>query len=179
MSNINQMKSEMNGRINAYVKGVTSNREALRTLSRDLLTYVPKTNDADSVKRLLENSSPVMTKKLSQFFNEFIGWEFDLSAERYGKKHPKQKTVASKLKKATEALADPDFNFETWYAAKEAAKGNGKKAKDHNQAVDRAIKAGLSPKEGETGLSKEGLVKILMANNFSLRELMEVAKEML
>lgn len=165
--------AEMNKRVSNHISGVKSSVASLKALSRDMLTYVPETNDAPAATRLVEGESPAVQRKLRQFFATFIGWEFNPEKERYGKKHPKQKVVDNKLAKAQEALKDPDFNFWTWYE-KDGEKPE-KKPKDHKKAVGNAIKAALT-EEGDNKMSVTDVATVLFAQGVDMRVLMKAAE---
>lgn len=167
-------KTVMNNRIRTFNGKVKTNRAELCALSRDLLTYVPKYKDAPAVCRLIDGQSPALRNKLRQFFNAFIGWEFNPDKEDYGKMK-KDKVVQNKLAAAEKALADPEFNFESWFEAS-GVKAE-KKPKDHVKAVGNAIKAALT-EEGDNRMSEVALAQlVLSAEGLDLRKMMSALEQ--
>lgn len=165
-------KAQMNKRITTQLSHSRNSKKELGLLSRDLLTYVPETNDCPALIRLIEGQSPATKKICMQFFKQHVAWELDESSPQFGKKK-KEKIVNSVKKKVDKLLEDPDFNLWTWYEAK--GEKPEKKPTDFKKALTNNLVKGLKG-EGENKLSTADIAAALFAADVSLRDLMQVAE---
>ena len=167
-------KNAMLKRVDSYIGTERTSKASLAKLSRDLLTYVYESNDTPMINRLIDGLTPANQRVACQFFPKFVGWEFDKDKRQFGKKL-KTKVYDKRRAEAETQLEDASFNMWSWYEAK--GEKSEKKPKDHAKAIDNAIKAGLK-EEGENKLTLDALVKVMMANDIKLRDLMAAAEKM-
>tara|TARA_R110002050_G_scaffold291167_1_gene445414 strand:+ start:2601 stop:3173 length:573 start_codon:yes stop_codon:yes gene_type:complete len=93
-------------------------RATLAEMSRDLLSYVPDTNDIDIVNRLIGVLTPMNRQVAILFFTEMLAWQVEKTKEgefsRFGGAIKGEKSSKKKWDNAAEFLADPDNTIWTW-----------------------------------------------------------------
>lgn len=104
---------------NAFNKALSSigdaervTKEALKTLSRDVLEAWHATGNVAYANKLLLVLTPVNKKVSVAFFKRFSGYSFDDVQGMFTKKSKKRYEQAHK--DCMEALTDPHFNIWTW-----------------------------------------------------------------
>lgn len=106
------------GRLEAIASAEKITRVELGAMSRELLMYVPSTNDIDIVNRLLGVLTPVNRRTSILFFKHFLPWDVENDADgvfsKFGKLHKGEKKVAKKLKDIVAFLEDDANNIWTW-----------------------------------------------------------------
>lgn len=93
-------------------------RKTLAALSRDMLLYVPDSQDIEAVNRLLGVLTPMNRRVAILYFDSFLPWEQEKDADgnftRFGKKTKGDKKLAAAAKKIVDWLADESNNIWTW-----------------------------------------------------------------
>lgn len=93
-------------------------RVELGALSRELLVYVPESQDIEIVNRLLGVLTPRNRISAIYFFKHFLPWVVEEDNEgvfqRFGKKDKGDKRVARKMELIAEFLKDEANNIWTW-----------------------------------------------------------------
>ena len=115
---MNNLKAVVYGRLEAIMAAEKITRVELGAMSRELLMYVPDTNDIDIVNRLLGVLTPVNRRTAIIFFQNFLPWDAEKDAEkvfvRFGKKHKGERRVTKKMTEITKFLSDESNNIWTW-----------------------------------------------------------------
>ena len=83
----NNLKTKIEKALGELVKSEKVTKKKLSELSRDMLYYVPETQDIGMVNRLLAVLTPNNYKVASIYFNKFLEW-----------KHEKDGTFSTKIK---------------------------------------------------------------------------------
>lgn len=93
-------------------------RVKLGVLSRDMLLYVPDSNDIDAVNRLLGVLTPVNRKAAIHFFGHFLMFEQEKDNDgvfqRFGKRLKGEKKIQKKMDAIAEFLKDENNTIWTW-----------------------------------------------------------------
>lgn len=128
-------------------------RTTLAEMSRDLLEYVPDTDDIDVVNRLLGVLTPMNKQTMILYLRHFLPWEAendkDGTFQRFGKRMKGERKVKARLDLIKKWLKKPENNVWTWAETNVDLK----KKKDLPAAVERAIHQALNGagKKGQSG----------------------------
>lgn len=118
----------------------------LRELSRDLLVYVPESDDIDIVNRLIGVLTPVNRRVSILYFAHFLPWEQEKDADgnflRFGKRMKGEKKLKRKQEAITAWLADDANDIWTWSDDNVEVK-----KKDFMATVSKAIEKALKGDE--------------------------------
>ncbi len=131
-------------RFEAIANAEKITRVELAALSRDLLVYVPDTQNIEIVNRLLIILTPVNRRAAILYFGHFLPWEKENDKDgvfqRFGKKMLGEKKLAKKDKAIAEWLHDEANTIWTW------ADDNIQmdKKKDFKAGIVRAVKQALA-----------------------------------
>lgn len=121
-------------------------RKVLAELSRDLLIYVPESNDIEAVNRLMNVLTPMNKQAARLYFQHFLPWQAENDTDgvfqRFGKKLQGEKKTQKKLDAIVLWLADESNNIWTW-----ADQNIELKQKDFKATVARAIAKALEGDE--------------------------------
>lgn len=144
--NNHNLKTVVYQRLEAIASAEKVTRVELAEISRELLIYVPETNDIEIVNRLLGVLTPMNRATAILYFAHFLPWEQEKNNDgvfqRFGKKIQGDKKVARKLTTIAEFLKDTSNNIWTW-----ADKNIEIKKKDFAATITRAIKKALEGDE--------------------------------
>lgn len=149
-------------------------RKALAEISRDLLIYVPESQDIEAVNRLMGVLTPMNKNAARLYFQHFLPWKVendtDGNFQRFGKKMKGDKQVADKLKAIEEWLSDESNNIWTW-----ANDNIEVKQKDFRATVARAIKKALEgdEKSSTPPLSRDQLLDAIFEGGVTIDDMME------
>lgn len=110
----NNLKTVIEGRIEALAKAETVTKVELAAASRELLHYVPDTNDIGMVNRLLAVLTRNNYRVAALFFAAFLPWKFDDEAGMFAGKVKGEQKIANKLAAAKAFLAKEENNIWTW-----------------------------------------------------------------
>lgn len=134
-------------RLEAIANAEKITRAELAALSRELLIYVPDTQDIGIVNRLLGVLTPVNKRTAILYFGHFLPWEKENDADgnfsRFGKKMLGEKKVKRKEQAIADWLTDEANTIWTW--ADENIQID--KKKDFKGGIVRAIKQALAGDE--------------------------------
>jgi len=131
-------------RFEAIANAEKITRVELAALSRDLLVYVPDTQNIEIVNRLLIILTPVNRRAAILYFGHFLPWEKENDKDgvfqRFGKKMLGEKKLAKKTAAIAEWLHDEANTIWTW------AEDNIQmdKKKDFKAVIARAVKQALA-----------------------------------
>lgn len=121
MNDQNNLKAVIVARIEAIAAAEKITKAELGHVSREMLLYVPDSDDIDVVNRLLGVLTPMNRATAILFFKHFLPWEVEEDAKgefsRFGKRIKKEKQLERKLLAITEFLADENNNIWTWASA--------------------------------------------------------------
>jgi hypothetical protein len=147
-------------------------RVELGALSRELLIYVPDTNDIDIVNRLLGVVTNMNRRGLILYFQHFLPWNVEKDAEgnfsRFGKKLEGDKKVAKRMALIEEWLKDESNTFWVWSDA-----NINLKQKDLFAPIGRAINKALEgdEKTNTPALSPVEVVAAIFGSNLTLADM--------
>lgn len=110
----NNLKTVIEGRIEALAKAETVTKVELAAASRELLHYVPDTNDIGMVNRLMAVLTRNNYRVAALFFAAFLPWKFDDEAGMFAGKVKGEQKIANKLAAAKAFLAKEENNIWTW-----------------------------------------------------------------
>lgn len=152
-------------------------RVKLAELSRDLLVYVPETDDIDIVNRLLGVLTPMNRETAIMFFSYFLPWDVEHDKEgtfqRFGKRTKGERSVKKKLDEISVHLKDEKFSIWTW------AKDNVKidKKRDFKGTIKRAIHNALDgdEKTDTAALSINEIFDAILDGGLTLDEMLQAA----
>lgn len=115
-------------------------KQLLGELSRELLEYVPDSNDVGMVNRLTNVLTPMNKATALLFFKHFLPWSMDDAGVTFTKKDKSEKRTAKKLDAIRKFLADEANNIWTWAEANvDVAKKEFSLADNITRAVELAI----------------------------------------
>jgi hypothetical protein len=113
-----ELKVTVYARLDAIANAEKITRKEMAALSRELLVYVPNTNDIDVVNRLLGVFTVMNRKSAIMFFSHFLPWEKETDKDgsfvRFGKMFKGEKSYNKKVKLIEAFLADEENNFWNW-----------------------------------------------------------------
>lgn len=143
----NNLKAIVYGRLEAIMAAEKITRAELGALSRELLIYVPETNDIDIVNRLVNVLTKANSKVAILYFKHFLPWEAEETPEgehsRFGKMMQGDKKVKRRLEAIDAWLKDEGNTIWNWMDANVEI---GKK-KDFAQMIKKAIEKALKGDE--------------------------------
>lgn len=169
----NSLKDTVYARLEAILNAEKITREELRHMSRELLTYVPETDDIGVVNRLISGVTAMNRRGLILFFGHFLPWveekDTDGKHVRFGKRMDGEKKIKRRLDLIEEFLADPANDFWNWTEANVEIKAPDYAAKIAS-AINSAIKGNKA--KGFDGLQPHEVVNAIFASNLSFADLM-------
>lgn len=176
MANEN-IKAVILGRIEAIANAEKITRVELAGVSRELLLYVPDSDDIDMVNRLLGVLTPMNKKMCIEFFKHFLPWEVEENKDgefnRFGKRSKKDKVVKRKLEAITKFLSDEDNTVWTW--GKDNL--NLYKVKPFAANITKAVEKALAGDETDNGstpaLSHADVIGAVLAGGISIEDLLD------
>ncbi|MCA9313385.1 hypothetical protein KDA08_03615 [Candidatus Saccharibacteria bacterium] len=121
MTKETNLKTVVYQRLEAIANAEKITRKELAELSRELLMYVPDSNDIDIVNRLLGILTPMNTKTCILYFKHFLPWQAeehpDGTFSRFGKKMDGDKKVKRRMDLIAEWLKSEENTVWTWAEA--------------------------------------------------------------
>lgn len=148
---MSNLKAVVYGRLEQIADAEKITRVQLGMLSRELLLYVPDTQDIAIVNRLVHILTPMNARTAILFFTHFLPWEIEKDDNdnfiRFGKKSKKLKVLTRKDKMIKDFLAAEENDIWTW------AKANVKieqKTVSMNDILVKAVKEALLGKDTKT-----------------------------
>lgn len=143
---MSNLKNVVYQRLDAIAAAEKITRVELSHMSRELLDYVPDSQDIDIVNRLLGVLTAMNRRVAILYFSHFLPWEKEQDNEgnfvRFGKKMQSAKKIARKHKAITEWLKDESNDIWSWSDTNIELK-----QKDLGATVTRAIKKALQGDE--------------------------------
>lgn len=170
----NNLKAVVYGRLEEIANAEKITRVQLRELSRELLVYVPDTDDIDIVNRLINVLTPMNAKACVLFFGHFLPWEREKDNDgnhvRFGKRMQGDKKVNKRLELIKEFLADENNNIWTW-----ADSNIEVKQKDFKAMIARTIKKALEgdEKSDTDPLTPTQVIDAVFEGGVTLEQMME------
>lgn len=159
-------------------------RKALAELSRDLLTYVPESNDIDAVNRLIGVLTPMNRKTAIMFFTHMLPWSVEKDTHdefvRFGKRFEKQKQVARKLGHIVEFLSNETNTIWTWAETNiEMELKTRNLADDLKKSVEKALKGTEASKTYEAAepLSQADVIAAMLDAGVTLEAMLEAVTD--
>lgn len=115
---MSNLKNSVYAAIDALASSEKITREVLANISRELLMYVPDSQDIDAVNRLIGVLTPVNKKMAIMFFSHFLPWIVEKTPEgdfqRFGKKFEGDKKIARRMTLIDTFLKDTTNTIWTW-----------------------------------------------------------------
>ena len=100
------MGTTIDERIARLINSEKVTKKELGFISRELLEYVPETNDIGKVNRLLSVLTPMNKMTAIYFFKNFLPFRFDEDSRTFGKKLKGEKTLGKYSDKIETFLKD-------------------------------------------------------------------------
>jgi len=174
----NNLKAVVYGRLEAIMAAEKITRAELGALSRELLIYVPETNDIDIVNRLHVVLTPMNMQLIEAYFEHFLPWEVERDNDgnflRFGKKMSGDKKVNKRLDLIKTWLAEEGNHLWVW------AKDNIKmtKKKDFVGGIQKALERALKgDEESESpALSKLECLMAVMSAGFTIDDMLSAVE---
>jgi hypothetical protein len=108
------LKTVIDTRITSLEKSEKATHLELAAVSRELLLYVPDSQDIATVNRLMNVLNRPNRELAGLFFGEFLEWAFDDKALTFTKKLAGETKLKRYAEKRTKFLAIEDNNIWTW-----------------------------------------------------------------
>lgn len=152
-------------------------RKVLGKLSRNLLVYVPESNDIDAVNRLMGILTPANATLCQKFFRNFLPWKVeknkDGSFSRFGKRMTGEKSVQEKLDATLVFLATRSNTIWTWHKEAEELK-----QKNFQGMIAKAIENALEghEKTHTPALSRQKIMEAVFQGGIGLADMLEAVE---
>lgn len=181
---MNNLKTIVYQRLEAIANAEKITRVELAALSRELLIYVPETNDIDIVNRLLGVLTRMNERVAILYFGHFLPWVQEKDAQdnftRFGKKMDGDKKVTKRMALITEWLKDEANDIWSWSDANIELK-----QRDLVSPIGRAINKALEgdEKTDTAPVSPLEVVAAIFGSNLTLADMiaglerMKIAEE--
>ena len=165
--NTHTLKETVYARLDAIAAAETITKKELGMMSRELLTYVPESDDIDIVNRLIKVLTPMNARVSILYFTHFLPWQVERDADdrfvRFGKRAEKEKAIKKKFDAITEFLAQEDNNIWTWAGENiEIEQKTVNLGDDITKAILRAMKGVDTPKQKGEAMSKAEILGVVM-----------------
>lgn len=176
---MSNLKTVVYQRLEAIAAAEKITRVELRELSRELLQYVPDSQDIDIVNRLVKVLTPMNAKTAILYFSHFLPWDVEKDNDgkfvRFGGKHQGDKHVNRKLDLIKAFLADPENNIWTWADVNVEVK-----QKDFAGTITKAVKAALKgdEKSATDPLTIDQVVTAVLDGGITLAAMLEIMEPM-
>lgn len=178
--NITAFVNGFNITLNALKESERITKDALRSLSRDLLLQLhtiednPRCGDIGFTNQVVAVLTPMNRKTMVLFMQEFSGFLYNEKEEQFTKKD--KGAYADKFVKAGEFLEDPMNNIWSW--AERNVKVEKKMFKLDTLTKD--IKKALEAKndEGMLVYDKADVIKAIMAGGLDVKAIVEIMEQM-
>ena len=173
-----KLKATVYARLEAIASAEKITRLELGELSRELLVYVPESDDIDIVNRLVGVLTPVNRKVAIHFFSHFLPWEVENDAagefSRFGKKSKGMKKLKRCADNITEFLAEKAHNIWTW--AEENITTEVKQ-KDFSGMLSRLVGQALNgdEKSDTPAMSPDQILAAVFAGGVSIDDMLAAA----
>lgn len=165
--------TNINKQIKAVAKSETSFKALLGQLSRDLLNYVPDSNDIGAVNRLVAVLTPFNRARAIAFFKAHLEWSVDADTGIFGDKVKGEKTRKRITAVRMDLLADDNGTIWTWAEVEMPKKE--KVAEDYIKAIGQAVKNGVNEEKG--ALTPVQILEGVLRGGVSIGELMSAGRK--
>lgn len=173
------LKAVIVGRIDALKASEKITKAELSAVSREVLMYVPDSDDIDVVNRLINVLTPMNRRVAILFFRHFLPWEVEEQNgefSRFGKKLTKDKAVKRRLVLIEEFLEDEGNNIWTWAATEVQVEYKPKDfAGNITKAVAMALKGEVKDNGETPAISVEQVLLAVMSGGVSVDALLRMA----
>ena len=176
--------SPLKVKIDEAIKLVASSekvtKKALSELSRDLLEYVPVSNDIATVNRLLNVLTPMNRETALKFFDYFLPWDLPTKEEvegdkiksiKFGKKTKGDRAINRIASRRATFLEDKNNTIWTW--SNKHLEVSDRKPTDWRMKLTNDIKKALDPEKG--GLTQAQVIASVLDGGVSLDTFMKMA----
>lgn len=176
--NTSNMKGHLNGLIATLKESEKITKVTLSILSRDMLLYVPDTDDIDMVNRTLSVLTPMNKATAILFFTHFLPWEAERDSDdkftRFGKKSKGDKRLAKSVDAIKAFLADPSNDIWSWAAENVQTE---LKKKDLAGAIHRSVVQALKgdEKTDTPPLNPAAVMAAVFGGGITLEQMLEAA----
>lgn len=173
------LKPVLDARIDALSKAEGTVFSELGLASRELLIYVPVTNDIGMVNRLLKVLSPSNKRVAILYFREFLPWNWDDKAVMFtGKTHGETKQ-AKKMTAIDQWLSDETNNIWVWADRNvEVKQRNANYFNQIGNLVERALTDNGKNSDGtERKIGAKDVFYAVIQGGVSLDDMLAIAAE--
>lgn len=178
----NNLKATIISRIEAIANAEKITKAELGHVSREMLLYVPKSDDIDVVNKLLGVLTPMNKRTAILFFKHFLPWTAEETAEgefsRFGGKLKKQKQVDRKAQLIVDFLANEANDIWTWAGENVEVEY---KPKDFAANVTKAVQQALKGEKKENGetppISAQDVIAAVLRAGIPVNEMLDMAQE--
>ena len=178
----NNLKAVILGRIEAIANAEKITKSELGHVSRELLLYVPESNDIDVVNKLLLVLTPMNKSTAILFFKHFLPWTAEETGEgdfsRFSGKMKKEKQVDRKLAAIKEFLSVEENNIWTWAGQNVNVEY---KPKDFASQVTKAVQTALKGEKKENGetppLPVQDIIAAVLRAGIPVEAMLTLAQE--
>lgn len=138
------MQAELVVKIDELASAERVTKQLLGELSRDLLSYIPDTNDVGMANRLIAVLTPMNKATALLFFKHFLPWSMDDTGSVFTKKETSPKRLDKKLDAIRKFLSEEGNNIWVWAESNVEVE---KKQFNLSDNVKRAVELALKGKE--------------------------------
>lgn len=171
---MSNLKNTVYARVAAITAAEKITKVELAAVSREMLIYVPQSDDIDIVNRLISALTPVNKKVAILYFKHFLPWEEETDAKgnhvRFGKKMKLAKAITARLTLIKDWLAEESNTIWAW-----ADDNIEVKKKDFAANIQKAIKAALKgdEKSGTEPLTHAQIVNAFFTAGLTIDDLLD------
>lgn len=170
MSNI---KTVIVANITSLQKSEANVRTKLADLSRELLMYVPDSNDIGMVNRLLGVLTPMNKRAACLFFSAFLPWKLDKETALFTSKLKGKGSIEAKLEAINNFLRVEDNTIWTW--AEENVKVEAK-PKNYANKIAKTVERALN--DEQEGINHHDVIKAIITGGVDVRTLITYVEAM-
>ena len=164
---MNNLKTTIETRIVALAASEKVTKAELGHISRELLAYVPDSNDIAMVNRLLDVLTPMNKTTAGLFFQAFLPWKYD--GKSFGKKLKGEGSIQKKLSSIENFLKDEDNNIWTWA---EKTLDITARPKNYASKISKLVKRALS--DEKEGIDARDIIGSVMQGGVNVADLIDI-----
>lgn len=167
----NDLKPKLEKALASLKRSEKITKEKLSEMSRDLLYYVPESQDIGMVNRVLAVLTPMNKKTATLYFNHFLEWKLEEDG-KFSSKLKGDKTIAKFVELRKDFLYAEQNDIWTW--AEEHVKVEPKPvdyAKNITRNVHKALEDEVNP------LTAFDIMKAVMAGGVTPEDLLKASLE--
>lgn len=145
----------------------------LAVLSRNMLMYVPDSNDIGMVNRLISGLTPMNKRTAQLFFQAFLPWKLEKEAGIFTSKLKGKGSIDAKLKALELFLKNEENTIWTW--AEENVQVEAK-PKNYAAKIAKLVERGLN--DEQEGISHHDIIKAVITGGVNVSTLITYVEAM-